>query len=443
MEKRKLTKEDIDKVRNIEGFPIGSDEDIIALSDAPYYTACPNPFIEEFIKENGTPYDEATDDYHREPFAADVSEGKSDAIYNAHTYHTKVPHKAIMRYILHYTKPGSIVLDGFCGTGMTGVAANMCAHPDNEFKLKIQHDMPHVSWGRRYSILNDLSPIATLISRNYNADFAVSEFEYEATQILDETRKECEWMYQTKPTEKVHCSLIESVGFINYTVWSDVYICPHCGNEIVFYKAAANPETGKVEDDFSCDSCGASLRKRECNCAFETYFDDGLNETRTIVKQKPVLICYQYAGKKYFKEPDKDDLINLQRIEQSSIPYWYPTVRMCDGKESRRNDKIGLTHVHHYFYKRTLVVLSKMFDLIQKSIHANMLKIWFTSQIINISKMNRYRPQVSFPYNPLSGTLYVSSMVSEANPFIAYEGKIKKFALALKDNAGNYYITEV
>ena len=51
MERRKLTKEDIDKVRHIEGFPIGTDEDIIALSDAPYYTACPNPFIEEFIRE--------------------------------------------------------------------------------------------------------------------------------------------------------------------------------------------------------------------------------------------------------------------------------------------------------------------------------------------------------------------------------------------------------
>ena len=80
MERRKLTKEDIDKVRNIEGFPIGTDEDIIALSDAPFYTACPNPFIEDFIKEYGTPYDEATDDYHREPFAADVSEGKNDPI---------------------------------------------------------------------------------------------------------------------------------------------------------------------------------------------------------------------------------------------------------------------------------------------------------------------------------------------------------------------------
>ena len=97
MEKRKLTKEDIEKVRNIEGFPIGTDEDIIALSDAPYYTACPNPFIEEFIKENGTPYDEETDDYHREPFAADVSEGKHDPLYMAHSYHTKVPYREIGR----------------------------------------------------------------------------------------------------------------------------------------------------------------------------------------------------------------------------------------------------------------------------------------------------------------------------------------------------------
>lgn len=56
------------------------------------------------------------------------SEGKKEfAIYLAHSYHTKVPYAAIMRYILHYTQPGDIVFDGFCGTGMTGVAAQMCA----------------------------------------------------------------------------------------------------------------------------------------------------------------------------------------------------------------------------------------------------------------------------------------------------------------------------
>jgi hypothetical protein len=37
--------------RKIEGFPIGSDEDILNLSDPPYYTACPNPWIADFIAD--------------------------------------------------------------------------------------------------------------------------------------------------------------------------------------------------------------------------------------------------------------------------------------------------------------------------------------------------------------------------------------------------------
>ena len=48
---------------------------------------------------------------------ADVSEA-NDPIYNAHSYHTKVPYKAIIPFIEHYTEPGGVVFDGFCGTGI-------------------------------------------------------------------------------------------------------------------------------------------------------------------------------------------------------------------------------------------------------------------------------------------------------------------------------------
>ena len=82
MGSRKLTKEDLDKVRNIAGFPNADDEKIIALSDAPRYTACPNPFIKDFIKEYGTIYDEETDRYKKEPYTDDVAEDKHDLIYN-------------------------------------------------------------------------------------------------------------------------------------------------------------------------------------------------------------------------------------------------------------------------------------------------------------------------------------------------------------------------
>ena len=43
-----------------------------------------------------------------------------------------------MRYILHYTEPGDIVFDGFCGTGMTGVAAQMCGARDVVMSLGYQ-----------------------------------------------------------------------------------------------------------------------------------------------------------------------------------------------------------------------------------------------------------------------------------------------------------------
>ena len=83
--------------RKIEGFPIGSDEDILNLSDPPYYTACPNPWIADFIADWEAQKPEQPDGYHyhREPFAADVSEGKQDPVCMAHTYHTKVPYRAI------------------------------------------------------------------------------------------------------------------------------------------------------------------------------------------------------------------------------------------------------------------------------------------------------------------------------------------------------------
>jgi hypothetical protein len=308
----KLTKEDIDKVRHIEGFPIGKDEDIIALSNPPYYTACPNPFIEDFIKEHGKPYDEATDDYHREPFAADVSEGKNDPIYNAHSYHTKVPYKAIMRYILHYTEPGDIVFDGFCGTGMTGVAAQMCENPDPDFKYQLEKEMPGIKWGARKAILNDLSPAATFIAYNYNTPVDVAEFQREATRILEECEKECGWMYETRHV--INGKLQTGIdgepvsGRINYTVWSDVFICPTCSNEIVFWDAAVDKKNGKVNDTFFCPHCRSELTKRNCVRAQETHFDTRLNKFVTMIKQVPVLINYSVGKKRYEKTPDEYDL---------------------------------------------------------------------------------------------------------------------------------------
>ena len=169
---REELRKKIPELRLIEGFPLGSDDDIIRLSDPPYYTACPNPWINNFIQEWESEKAQLqsrgkrTADFEvKEPYAADVSEGKSNPIYTAHSYHTKVPHPAIMRYLLHYTQPGDIVFDGFAGTGMTGVAAQSCGDLEAIERLNIKN----ATIGQRHAICSDISPIASFIDYNFNS----------------------------------------------------------------------------------------------------------------------------------------------------------------------------------------------------------------------------------------------------------------------------------
>ncbi|MHB1161929.1 MAG: DNA methyltransferase, partial [Chloroflexota bacterium] len=202
--------------RKIEGFPIGEDEDILRLSDPPYYTACPNPWIDDFVRLYGKPFDPAQP-YSREPMAVDVSEGKTDPLYAAHSYHTKVPYKAIVRAILHYTEPGDLVLDGFAGSGMVGVAAQICGKPDAQLKAVIEGEWlarkaVAPKWGARRAILNDLSPAATFIASNYNLPSDVGAFAKAGQQLLREVEEETGWMYETLHTDG-------RKGRIEYTVW--------------------------------------------------------------------------------------------------------------------------------------------------------------------------------------------------------------------------------
>jgi len=236
--------------RNTEGFPQGTDEAILAMSNPPYYTACPNPFLEDFVRYFGKPYDPNVK-YIREPQTIDVSVGKTDPLYKAHSYHTKVPHLAIVPSILHYTEPGDIVLDGFGGSGMTGVAAQWCASAPATYRHELEIEWKKQNkaapkWGSRRVILNDLSPAATFIAANYNLPFDVDAFSKAGKQLLLDVEKEIGWMYETQHSDG------KTIGRIEYTVWSEVLSCNSCAGEVVFTEAALDLETFRVDEIIIC-----------------------------------------------------------------------------------------------------------------------------------------------------------------------------------------------
>lgn len=155
--------------------------------------------LQAFLAQHVRRYDPETDDYERPPFAADIKEGKNDPIYNAHSYHTKVPPRSIIPYILHYTKPGDVILDPFCGSGMTGVAAQMCSDPPKDILAQFPELADRV--GPRSCILNDLSPAACHIAYNYNTPVDVEALKREFERIKAAVEDEFDWLYGTEHYE--------------------------------------------------------------------------------------------------------------------------------------------------------------------------------------------------------------------------------------------------
>ena len=116
------------------GFPHGEIEDILNLSDPPWHTACPNPFLSAFVEVYGNSGD-PDEPYRRKPFAVDVSEGKRPIPSTGRTAIT--PKSRIWQSCPPSSTTPSLAIwswTGFAGTGMTGVAAQWCGTAPESYR---------------------------------------------------------------------------------------------------------------------------------------------------------------------------------------------------------------------------------------------------------------------------------------------------------------------
>jgi len=432
---REELRKKLPELRLIEGFPIGKDDDIIALSDPPYYTACPNPWINNFIKEWETEKTRLQSEGKRkphfevkEPYATDVSEGKNNPIYMSHGYHTKVPHPAIMRYILHYTQPGDIVFDGFCGTGMTGVAANLC-------ESKGEVDALHIKGariGKRHCVCSDLSPFASLISYNFNSKFNDKLVISEANRIYKEMVDEYTWMYETPHNG-------HTKGRINFVVWSESFVCPNCGHENMFWKTAVDRDNKCILDDYPCEECKAIISKK-AGRVYESKFDDALGKVILTSKITPALIVYTDAnGKRYEREPVQEDFDLLERIQNTKFEYWIPTDELPVGdKTSDPINSQGVKNVDGFYTRRNLIALSALNNKIENSRCPEKLRFIITGLMSRATNRNRFSARNYFyggggwNLTGLANTLYIPSLPIETSILEILKSRLSTYNL-IKD----------
>ena len=253
-----------------------------------------------------------------EPCMQAISAGKNTYVYDAHTYHTKVPPEGIETLIEHYTREGDVVLDPFCGSGMTGVASTRIG---------------------RKALLSDLSPAATFIAYNLNTPINASDYLKAVQKILNDATDLENSLYGT------HCRMCNQMVPMLYTVWSYGMLCNACDKEFILWDVARDEKPrirdSKILSEFPCPHCHTTVKKR------------GLKRTR----RYPVAVGYRCCKgglQECTAELDEYDRATLERIQTSEIPsmLWYPKNPFPQGLNTKQPIAAGITTVDQAYTPR-------------------------------------------------------------------------------------------
>jgi DNA modification methylase len=437
---REELRKKLPELKKMEGFPIGEDEDILNLSDPPYYTACPNPWLNDFIAEWEAEKKELEKQGLRksdfkviEPYPEDIKSGKNHAIYNAHTYHTKVPHEITTKFLLYYTQPSDIIIDSFAGTGMTGVGGSFCMNITKEsetlyrFKKEFNEFGKEFKIGKRHVINIDLSSIASHIAHIYNSGFNKEYFLRDYNKLkahLNSFRQ----LFETEHNN--------NKGMINYTVYSQLYTCNDCHSEFDFYEAAYVNDF-ELRQKPKCPNCGFIEQKSKLSPLYKTFIDLITDEPVNQICFKPILINYSVNKKRFIKIPSLEDInktVEFYDIDRSQIPI----APLIEGIETRRNEKYGYNLIHHFYTTRTLGFISKYLEFIENLEQRNHFIFLLTAILPKLTKLNRYMPQHGSRalVGPMANTLYLPPLFVENNFIDQLDFQFKKIIKALEICSG-------
>ena len=345
-----------------------------------YYSSGPNPNLRKFVEEHATPYDPEHDDYNVPPFDQPITTTKATAIYNMHTYWSKKPHDAIRQYIRHYTKPGDLVLDPFCGSGGTALAALMEG---------------------RAAIAIDLSPAATFITKNYCTPVDVDELQRAFEELKAKVKPEMDWLYETR------CDRCDGRATTAYTVYSYVFECPKCGERTPLFdcpEVQVAGKDGKPKSINVCPQCHARKAGDPEEYEISTRSSQRFDPVPVLVSYLCEEGCKPQRGERRHNDPDPKkreyfeqyDLGKIREIESRPIPYWYPPHRMMNVESDTepwgdkwRAGTSNFRTVAELFTKRNLWALARYKDAIDQ-IEKFDLRSLLTWSTLKCSRMMRF-----------------------------------------------------
>ena len=317
---------------------------------------------------------------HRLPGTITVP--RTDPIYNCHAYLTKVPIGAIQPFMETFTKPGEVVVDFFAGSGMTGLAA--------------------LTLNRR-ARLSDISVLGKHIATGYLMDVPERDLRVAADRVMAAARDALGTLYMTK--RGADGAAVEMIR----TIWSFTYLCPSCGDEMVYHEAL-DARDGVPQ---RCPSCGGPFARRSWPRGEDVPVEvvvQGKNGTR--VGQE---VCE--TDRRMMRAALKDERLR----EVPSLPIEEDREMFSRSGLGRS----GMTETGKFFSPRNGIALVELWrainDVEDEAIRQE-LRFAFTAILPRASM--RYQWSAKRPLNAQNQTYYIAPVYFEWNVFDLYGRKV-------------------
>lgn len=349
---------------------------------------------------------------------------RTGALYGAFPYPTKISPEAIALHIAAHTKPGDTVLDGFAGSGTTGVAALLCEDPTDELKAEAKRLGLDVTWGSRNAVLYEISALGAFIARTLTSPPQPQEFSQAASELLEAAEKEMGWLYGATDPEG-------NEGRIRHIVWSDQVRCPACEAPVSLWDACVTLSPALISSEFTCPSCDHEGQINDAERQTEITYDP-LLETEVSQRVRKIARIYGATGKKaWSREPIRSDFDLLAKISAEVPPSGVPIIEIPWGDLYRSGYHQGVSHLHHFYTRRNLTVFADLWARAENydSTMRDALRFWILSyNAAHATIMTRVVAKSS--QNDLvvtsgqPGVLYISGLPVEKNIFSGLRRKL-------------------
>ena len=362
-------------------------------------------------------------------------------LFSAFPYPTKISPEAIALFIAAHTKPGDTVFDGFAGSGTTGVASLLCAAPTVTMREEAKRLGVKVRWGIRRAVLQELGVLGSFVGRTLCNPPDPDEFRREAERILAECERDLGWMYEARDPEGRR-------GRIRYVIWSEVVRCPHCGKTVTTWDGCVRRQPARIDSILRCPHCARKSIFNESRRLTRTSFDKLVKVKVTERVRRPVWLYGVTGTHKWSRAIQPADRALLARIGETPLPPNVPCARVPWGDLYRSGYHQGISHLHHFYTRRNLIVFGTLWKRVASSPLRDPLRFWLLSYNAShatlmtrvVAKKNQNDVVVT---SAQSGVLYISGLPVEKNLFAGLRRKLKTISEAFQSTRRPDRLVEV